>query len=70
MTLDQVATLMGVTTRHTRRILVAERVAAGDRYRFHPTSSILLTLAERLALRGILMYPERDMDHDAGPKYV
>ena len=31
---------------------------------------ILLTLAERLGHRGILMCPERDMDIDAGPNRV
>ena len=44
MTLDQAATLMGVTTRHTRRILAAYReegaaaVAHGHRGRKPPTA--------------------------------
>ena len=50
MTLDQAATLMGVTTRHTRRILAAYRDEGAAVRAWATTHSIAQRLSRRLSL--------------------
>ncbi len=68
MTLDQAATLMGVSTRHTRRILAAYRergvaaVAHGHRGRRAPNATPEAVLADVVHLAG-KRYPGADHTH-------